>query len=89
MASGDVIVPVNLMGATTACSSPRAMAHRSSSCRRSRVYPATSIERLAYEECETRFEVLDDEAVAGASARGVAEDFALAGSRTIHVLGRC
>jgi CDP-paratose 2-epimerase len=50
----------------------------------SRVYPVATIERLVYQEDTTRYELLDDQPVPGASSRGVAEDFPLAGSRTMY-----
>jgi CDP-paratose 2-epimerase len=50
----------------------------------SRVYPVAALESLAYEEGETRFELTDRQAVAGASAAGVAEGFPLDGPRTLY-----
>jgi CDP-paratose 2-epimerase len=84
MASGDVIVPVNLMGAYHCFELAARHGAQVVFLSTSRVYPVASIERLAYEERETRFELLDDQPVAGASARGVTEDFPLAGSRTMY-----
>lgn len=50
----------------------------------SRVYPIATQERLAYREAETRFEIEDEQPVAGASARGIAEGFPLEGARTLY-----
>jgi CDP-paratose 2-epimerase len=50
----------------------------------SRVYPVAALNGLAYEERETRFELSDDQAVPGASAAGISEDFPLAGARTLY-----
>ncbi len=50
----------------------------------SRVYPVAAQNRLSYEERETRFELLEDQEVAGASAAGISEDFPLAGPRTLY-----
>jgi CDP-paratose 2-epimerase len=50
----------------------------------SRVYPVAALESLAYEEAETRFELLDGQPLAGASAEGVAEGFPLEGPRTLY-----
>jgi CDP-paratose 2-epimerase len=50
----------------------------------SRVYPIAALNRLAYEEGETRFELIDDQEVPGASAAGISEDFPLAGARTLY-----
>lgn len=50
----------------------------------SRVYPVAPQVELRLEEAETRFELRDDQGVSGASARGIAEDFPLAGARTLY-----
>jgi CDP-paratose 2-epimerase len=50
----------------------------------SRVYPVAALNALAFRETETRFELLDSQAHPGASANGVAEDFPLAGARTLY-----
>jgi CDP-paratose 2-epimerase len=50
----------------------------------SRVYPVEPLNRLAYEEGETRFELADDQELPGASAAGISEDFPLAGARTLY-----
>ena len=50
----------------------------------SRVYPIAALNRLAYEEGEARFELIDDQEVPGASAAGISEDFPLAGARTLY-----
>jgi len=50
----------------------------------SRVYPTATLAQLRYETRGTRFALLDDQPVAGASARGVAEDFPLDGVRTLY-----
>jgi len=54
----------------------------------SRVYPVPAQNRLAYEERETRFELLDDQEVPGASAAGISEDFPLAGPRTLYGMSK-
>lgn len=50
----------------------------------SRVYPVAALEALAIEETPTRFELAERQAVAGASSAGIAEDFPLAGARTLY-----
>ncbi|MGZ4270648.1 MAG: NAD-dependent epimerase/dehydratase family protein [Solirubrobacteraceae bacterium] len=84
MASGDVIVPVNLMGAYHCFE--LAARHRAQVIflSTSRVYPVATIERLAYEETATRYELAAEQPVAGASARGLSERFPLEGSRTMY-----
>lgn len=50
----------------------------------SRVYPIRTIETLNFEEEETRFVLSEQQPVAGVSARGIAEDFPLAGARSLY-----
>jgi CDP-paratose 2-epimerase len=50
----------------------------------SRVYPTATLCRLRYEDRGDRFHLLDDQPLAGASARGIAEDFPLDGARTLY-----
>lgn len=50
----------------------------------SRIYPIETLERLAWEEGETRYEWLDDQAVPGVSSQGVTEDFPLPGARSLY-----
>jgi CDP-paratose 2-epimerase len=50
----------------------------------SRVYPVATLERLAFEEGDTRFALAPQQPVAGASPAGIAEDFPLAGARTLY-----
>jgi CDP-paratose 2-epimerase len=84
MASGEVVVPVNLTGAyhcfELAARHDAQVVFLSSS----RVYPVATMERLAYRELDTRYELLDEQPVPGASAEGLSEAFPLAGSRTMY-----
>ncbi len=50
----------------------------------SRVYPTATLCRLRYEDSGSRFHLLDDQPVPGASAKGIAEDFPLDGARTLY-----
>jgi CDP-paratose 2-epimerase len=50
----------------------------------SRIYPVKTINDLKYIEKESRFELLDEQDVPGASARGLTEDFPLHGTRTLY-----
>ena len=50
----------------------------------SRVYPIAALNALRHEEGETRFELLDEQSVPGASALGVSERFPLDGARTLY-----
>jgi CDP-paratose 2-epimerase len=50
----------------------------------SRVYPVAALNALAFEETATRFELLPEQPLAGASQKGVAEGFPLDGARTLY-----
>jgi CDP-paratose 2-epimerase len=50
----------------------------------SRVYPVAALNSLSYVEEETRFELLGDQALPGASEHGVSERFPLEGARTLY-----
>jgi CDP-paratose 2-epimerase len=50
----------------------------------SRVYPVAALRQLAIEEAPTRFELAERQPLPGASAAGIAEDFPLAGARTLY-----
>jgi CDP-paratose 2-epimerase len=84
MASGDVIVPVNLMGAYHCFELAARHSAQVIFLSTSRVYPVAAIEELAYAEAETRYELADEQAVPGASAEGLSERFPLDGSRTMY-----
>jgi CDP-paratose 2-epimerase len=49
----------------------------------SRVYPYDALDALGHRETDTRYELSPD-GVPGASERGIAEDFALEGARTLY-----
>ena len=50
----------------------------------SRVYPVAAMEAAAWEEAPTRFEWSGEQALPGVSPEGIAEDFPLAGARTLY-----
>jgi CDP-paratose 2-epimerase len=50
----------------------------------SRVYPVAALNALAFEEAETRYELLEEQPVVGASRHGVSERFPLDGARTLY-----
>jgi CDP-paratose 2-epimerase len=50
----------------------------------SRVYPYARLDSLVHEETATRYELVPDQAVPGASAAGIAEQFPLEGARTLY-----
>jgi CDP-paratose 2-epimerase len=50
----------------------------------SRVYPVRELNALAWREGKTRFELLEDQPMTGASPEGVNEDFPLEGARSLY-----
>jgi CDP-paratose 2-epimerase len=50
----------------------------------SRVYPVEALNSLSFQETDTRFEWLDEQTIPGASRRGIAEHFPMAGVRSIY-----
>jgi CDP-paratose 2-epimerase len=50
----------------------------------SRVYPVGQLNALAHHEDATRFQLLAEQSLPGASDHGVAEDFSLEGARTLY-----
>lgn len=50
----------------------------------SRVYPTALVNSLAFTEEETRFQLRAEQALAGATGRGIAETFPLTGARTFY-----
>jgi CDP-paratose 2-epimerase len=84
LGAGEVIVPVNLTGAYHCFEYARSHGAHVIFLSTSRVYPVAPQEALAVTETETRFELLDEQRVAGASARGISEAFPLAGPRTMY-----
>jgi CDP-paratose 2-epimerase len=50
----------------------------------SRVYPVALVNRLAYDECETRFHLRSEQSIAGASEHGISEAFPLHGARSLY-----
>jgi CDP-paratose 2-epimerase len=50
----------------------------------SRVYPVAALERVAYEESVTRFELTAEQPMPGASPAGIGEGFPLDGARTLY-----
>ncbi len=50
----------------------------------SRIYPIKTMERLNFEETDTRFVLTDKQPVPGVSLRGIAENFPLDGARSLY-----
>lgn len=50
----------------------------------SRIYPIKTIEKLNYDESETRFQLSDNQDTLGVSSKGIAENFPLDGARSLY-----
>jgi CDP-paratose 2-epimerase len=80
----DFVVGANLLGAYNCLELAARHGAQVIFLSTSRVYPLAHLSALAYEDGETRYELLPEQLVAGASERGVAEDFPLDGARTLY-----
>jgi CDP-paratose 2-epimerase len=82
--SPDYVVHTNLVGAYNCLE----LARRSNAyflfLSTSRVYSVPGLEQLALKETETRFELAPQQPLVGVSAAGIAEEFRIAGSRTLY-----
>jgi CDP-paratose 2-epimerase len=78
------VVETNLTGCVNCLELARISGARFVFLSTSRVYPTATLSTLRYEERGSRFHLLDDQPVAGASASGIAEDFPLDGVRTLY-----
>jgi CDP-paratose 2-epimerase len=80
----DYVVHTNLLGAYHCFEAAARHGARVVFISTSRVYPVAALESLALRETDTRVELLDEQPLSGASAAGIAEDFPLAGARTLY-----
>ena len=80
----DRMVGTNLVGAYTCLELCRRHEAQLVFLSTSRVYPIDPLRSLPLVETDTRFELTDDRAVHGASARGISEAFPLEGPRTLY-----
>jgi CDP-paratose 2-epimerase len=82
--SPGYLVETNLVGAYHCLELARRSSAQVVFLSTSRVYPVATLEAAAWHETETRFELDEEQAVPGLSARGVAEDLPLDGARTLY-----
>jgi len=80
----DYVVQTNLIGAHNCLELARRDGAQMIFISTSRVYPVAPQQRLALREDETRFSLLAEQPVAGASAAGISEAFPLEGARTLY-----
>jgi CDP-paratose 2-epimerase len=82
--SPDYLMNTNLVGTLNCLEVARAHGAASVFLSTSRVYPISYINGLQFEESETRFNILDGQDIAGASSRGIAENFPLDKPRSLY-----
>jgi CDP-paratose 2-epimerase len=80
----DYVVQTNLLGAYNCLELARRNDAQFIFLSTSRVYPVKALESLAYRDAGGRFELTHEQALPGASARGIAEHFPLEGARTLY-----
>jgi CDP-paratose 2-epimerase len=78
------IVDSNLVGAHNCLELARRDGAQMVFLSTSRVYPFSTLERAAYREAPTRFEIEPEQAIPGLTPEGISELFPLEGSRTLY-----
>ncbi len=78
------VVDTNLLGAYNCLELARRDGAQLVFLSTSRVYPYATLDRAAYEEAPTRFELAPEQELPGISANGVSERFPLDGPRTLY-----
>ena len=82
--SPDYLMNTNLVGTLNCLELARQHNAASLFLSTSRVYPISYINGLKHQESETRFDILDNQKIAGASSRGIAENFPLDKARSLY-----
>jgi CDP-paratose 2-epimerase len=82
--SPDYLVQSNLLGAYHCLEAVRRNQAQMVFLSTSRVYPVAALSGLALHETASRFELADEQPVAGASPAGISEAFPLGGARTLY-----
>jgi CDP-paratose 2-epimerase len=80
----DFVVHTNLLGAYHCFEAASRHGAQVVFVSTSRVYPLAGLNGLRFHDGGERYELEDDQPLPGASARGIAEDFPLAGARTLY-----
>jgi CDP-paratose 2-epimerase len=78
----DYLVRTNLIGAYNCLELARRQDAYLVFLSTSRVYPVAALAALAFDETDTRFELVDDQRLPGVSPAGISEGFSLEGART-------
>lgn len=82
--SPDYLMNTNLVGTLNCLEVVREHGAASIFLSTSRVYPISYINGLKFEESETRFNILDNQEITGASSSGIAENFPLDKARSLY-----
>jgi len=82
--SPDYLMNTNLVGTLNCLELAREHNAASLFLSTSRVYPISYINNLKFEEAATRFNILDNQDVPGASSKGIAENFPLDKPRSLY-----
>jgi CDP-paratose 2-epimerase len=82
--SPEYVINTNLIGAINCFELARVHQADVVFLSTSRVYPISYVNQLNYQETETRFELSDDQSMAGASGQGISENFPLNTVRSIY-----
>jgi CDP-paratose 2-epimerase len=82
--SPEYLLNTNLVGTLNCLEVAREHGAASLFLSTSRVYPISYINNLNFEEAETRFNILDDQDIPGASSKGIAENFPLDKPRSLY-----
>lgn len=82
--SPDYLMNTNLMGTLNCLELAREHDAACLFLSTSRVYPISYINNLQFKETPTRFEILNNQTIAGASAKGIAENFPLDKPRSLY-----
>lgn len=82
--SPDYLMNTNLVGTLNCLEVAREHNAASVFLSTSRVYPISYINGLKFDESETRFNILDNQEIPGASSKGIAENFPLDKARSLY-----
>jgi len=82
--SPDYLINTNLLGTINCLEYARKCGADFVFLSTSRVYPVKTINSLNFTETPTRFELLEEQDIFGASSKGLTEDFPLNGTRTLY-----
>ncbi len=80
----DYLIQTNLFGAYNCLELARRFDAQVVFLSTSRVYPVAALQAVGVREADTRLVLTDDQPFAGVSPAGIAEDFPLAGARTLY-----